>query len=248
MDGDLTPAFAAHAAALAAGNALGPSRLQTAFEQMGAVLYSAEAAAGGGPGFFRKAAGPAARWPQRHGQASSASDAEGRGRRRCRTLDTSLPLTPREHEIAGLAAGGLSNREIAERLVVSVRTVDNHLHSAFSKLGITHRSELAALLSFPVCARKRDLSTATLRTLRPNGVIVHCVDRDAAIVRLPEPYAVALRLRDARLEHEIADRLGIDPDTSQPCSGSPKPSSQDCSTPIGVRADPSARWWDAQPA
>jgi DNA-binding NarL/FixJ family response regulator len=46
-----------------------------------------------------------------------------------------------------LAAGGLSNREIAERLVVSVRTIDNHLHSAYSKLGVTGREELPAILA-----------------------------------------------------------------------------------------------------
>ena len=61
-------------------------------------------------------------------------------------LDASLPLTGREQEIAGLAARGLSNRQIAERLVVSLRTVDNHLHNAYTKLGITHRSDLAAIL------------------------------------------------------------------------------------------------------
>ena len=59
-----------------------------------------------------------------------------------------MPLTAREHEIAGLAARGLSNREIADRFVVSVRTVDNHLHNAYTKLGITQRADLAAIL-FP---------------------------------------------------------------------------------------------------
>ena len=57
-----------------------------------------------------------------------------------------LPLTSREREIVTLAAGGLSNRQIAERLVVSVRTVENHLYRACTKLGITDRTELAALL------------------------------------------------------------------------------------------------------
>ena len=45
-----------------------------------------------------------------------------------------------------MAARGLTNRQIAEQLVVSVRTVDNHLHSAFAKLGVTHRDELAAIV------------------------------------------------------------------------------------------------------
>ena len=46
-------------------------------------------------------------------------------------------LTPREREIALLAAAGSSSREIADRLVVSVRTVDNHLQNAYRKLGVT---------------------------------------------------------------------------------------------------------------
>lgn len=58
--------------------------------------------------------------------------------------DTAVaPLTTREREVAALAAGGLSNREIATRLVVSVRTVENHLHRVYHKLGITARSDLA---------------------------------------------------------------------------------------------------------
>ena len=52
-------------------------------------------------------------------------------------------LTAREHEIALLAASELSSREIAERLVVSVRTVDSHLQRTYRKLGINRRDELA---------------------------------------------------------------------------------------------------------
>lgn len=55
-------------------------------------------------------------------------------------------LTRREREIAGLAAGGLSSRAIAERLTVSVRTVDSHLSRVFAKLGVRSRRELAAVL------------------------------------------------------------------------------------------------------
>lgn len=56
------------------------------------------------------------------------------------------PLTHREREIALLAADGLASRVIAERLYVSVRTVDNHLGRIYSKLGLTSRAELAELL------------------------------------------------------------------------------------------------------
>jgi DNA-binding NarL/FixJ family response regulator len=55
-------------------------------------------------------------------------------------------LTPREREIAHLAASGSSSREIAERLVLSVRTVDNHLQNAYRKLGVTRRQDLARVL------------------------------------------------------------------------------------------------------
>jgi DNA-binding NarL/FixJ family response regulator len=57
-----------------------------------------------------------------------------------------VPLTNREREIALLAADGLASRVIAERLYVSVRTVDNHLARIYTKLGVTGRSELPAVL------------------------------------------------------------------------------------------------------
>jgi DNA-binding CsgD family transcriptional regulator len=54
-----------------------------------------------------------------------------------------VALTKREREVATLAAGGMTSREIAERLFVSVRTVDNHLGRVYDKLGISSRAELA---------------------------------------------------------------------------------------------------------
>ena len=46
------------------------------------------------------------------------------------------PLTRREKEIAGLVADGLGNREIAQRLFLSKRTVDSHMEHIFTKLGL----------------------------------------------------------------------------------------------------------------
>ena len=51
-------------------------------------------------------------------------------------------LTPQELEIAQLAASGLSNKEIGQRLYLSHRTVSSHLYRIFPKLGITSRAAL----------------------------------------------------------------------------------------------------------
>ncbi|MET0424712.1 MAG: helix-turn-helix transcriptional regulator, partial [Actinoplanes sp.] len=56
---------------------------------------------------------------------------------------TSGPLTPQEQQVASLAARGLRNREIAEQLFLSVRTVGAHLHKVYPKLGISGRRQLA---------------------------------------------------------------------------------------------------------
>lgn len=55
-------------------------------------------------------------------------------------------LSPREREIALLAARGLTSRAIGDRLGLSMRTVDNHLAKCFDKLGARNRAELADLL------------------------------------------------------------------------------------------------------
>jgi DNA-binding CsgD family transcriptional regulator len=60
--------------------------------------------------------------------------------------DELTPLSRRELEIADLAATGLTNEEIAGRLFLSVRTVDNHLQHVNHKLGIGSRHELAEAL------------------------------------------------------------------------------------------------------
>jgi len=50
-------------------------------------------------------------------------------------------LTPREHEILGLIAAGLSNREIGEKLFVSENTVKTHSSRVFQKLGVGRRTQ-----------------------------------------------------------------------------------------------------------
>jgi len=56
-------------------------------------------------------------------------------------------LTAQELQIAQLAAEGLSNREIGQRLYLSHRTISTHLYRVFPKLGITSRGELSTALA-----------------------------------------------------------------------------------------------------
>jgi DNA-binding NarL/FixJ family response regulator len=71
------------------------------------------------------------------------------GRPRRSALSGPAALTPAEHRVALLAAEGLSNRAIAERLYVTERTVETHLTHAFQKLDIGSRTELPAALEPP---------------------------------------------------------------------------------------------------
>jgi non-specific serine/threonine protein kinase len=59
------------------------------------------------------------------------------------TARTAEALTPREREIAQLVAQGLTNRQIAERLVIATRTAEGHLQRILTKLGLTSRTQLA---------------------------------------------------------------------------------------------------------
>jgi DNA-binding CsgD family transcriptional regulator len=58
-------------------------------------------------------------------------------------------LTPSEHRVAELAMQGMTNREIAATLYVTIKTVESHLRSAYDKLGIGSRQELADALRTP---------------------------------------------------------------------------------------------------
>jgi DNA-binding CsgD family transcriptional regulator len=69
------------------------------------------------------------------------------GLRRAARGEQLVRLTPQEIAVAHLLASGLSNREIAAELVVSIKTVEYHLGNVYSKMGITSRSQLAARMA-----------------------------------------------------------------------------------------------------
>ena len=146
VQGPRVSAAAAHAAALAADDGVGLVNASQQLEEMGDMLAAADAAAHAVVAF------------ELSGRSSSAAAASARAQRlteECEGAVTPalvavarpLPLTAREREIVSLAAQNLSNREIAVRLYVSVRTVEGHLYNASVKLGTNSRLELAAVLA-----------------------------------------------------------------------------------------------------
>jgi DNA-binding NarL/FixJ family response regulator len=62
-------------------------------------------------------------------------------------IDSSAQLTPREREVLQLIGQGMTNREIAERLVIELGTVKNHVHSILDKLNVSSRRDAAAYLA-----------------------------------------------------------------------------------------------------
>ncbi len=87
----------------------------------------------------------AAEWAERARQELRAS---GETARRGANL-VPTGLTPQESQVARLVRQGLSNKDVAARLFVSPRTVDFHLRNVYTKLGLTSRTELAALPDDP---------------------------------------------------------------------------------------------------
>jgi len=87
----------------------------------------------------------------------------------CRGVNSALhgmaerhgPLSARELEVAGAVTLGLTNKEVAQALSISVRTVENHMRSIFSKLQITTRTRLAARLHELNSAGSATLKTAS---------------------------------------------------------------------------------------
>ena len=90
--------------------------------------------------------GPGRSSPGRAAESAARVGRFGCGRRRAAEAgDTTL--TSREQEIGDLVARGLTNREIAERLYLSPRTVEVHLSRIFTKLDVSNRSALAHALA-----------------------------------------------------------------------------------------------------
>ena len=145
VDGPRASAAAAHAVALAADDGDALRDASGRLEEYGDLLAAADAAAQAAVAYGRQG---------RNGAAQSAAARADRLAAACEGARTPalvaaakpLPLTEREREIVALAALGLPNRAIADRLSVSVRTVEGHLYRASAKLGTTDRSEFAALL------------------------------------------------------------------------------------------------------
>jgi DNA-binding CsgD family transcriptional regulator len=145
VGGELVAIRVRHAEALASRDGEGLEAAAHAFGQIGhhvdAMIAARQAASA-----FRAAgwARPAARCDGMGDEA--AARCEGASPPISTTVREVAELTRREREVATLASEGLANREIAERLFLSARTVENHLQHAYEKLGITNRSELPGAL------------------------------------------------------------------------------------------------------
>jgi DNA-binding CsgD family transcriptional regulator len=134
--------YADHATALAAGDGAAVLGAAEEFAAIGLLRYAMETAAGAASLFAQEgrqdsARRAAARARELHalGQGGTPPHLEG--------LDpVATELTPREAQLVELARRGLSNAEIADRLVLSVRTVESHLYRAMQKLGVGDRHDL----------------------------------------------------------------------------------------------------------
>lgn len=145
--------LAAHAEAALVGDEDRLDEVSRRFEDAGALLFAADAAAEASTAYQRIGA---------RREAAASTNRAVRLTGECGLAESSghdlLPLpalTEREYEVGRLAGRGLSNQAIAERLVVSVRTVEAHLSHVYSKLGISGRADLASTLAPLSRARAR---------------------------------------------------------------------------------------------
>jgi DNA-binding CsgD family transcriptional regulator len=148
IEGPYVAAAAAFARALETRDGDRLDAVSGRFEEMGARLVAAEAAAQavgahGAEGLRRRRAASLAR------AQTLVASCQGASTPFLADLDrqpVAAALTARERETVELAARGLTNREIAGTLYVSLRTVNSHLNHAYTKLGTSDRDKLAGLL------------------------------------------------------------------------------------------------------
>jgi len=144
VEGPRVGLAARFAGALHDGDPAALATVSEEFERMGDLVAAVDAAAHAavtyrGQGLRGSALGCSAR-------ANALAEQCGACTPALRQATDPLPLTDREREIVMLIGDGLSNRAIAERLTLSVRTVESHIYRAMLKTGISSRDELAALL------------------------------------------------------------------------------------------------------
>jgi DNA-binding CsgD family transcriptional regulator len=147
LGGWYAAALAAAANGLAAGDPRPLDRASTELAEHGHLLLAAEAAAAAARLHRRRGYHAAA--AASHARAAALAEACPGARTPLLRLDGPVSvLTQREREVAQLAVA-MPSRQIASRLRLSVRTVNNHLGHAYTKLGVTNRRELAAALNMP---------------------------------------------------------------------------------------------------
>jgi len=133
----------AHGRALAAADAKGLTAVAGELAELGMKCAAADAAAQAAKVF-------AARHERKGEVEAMARAAELAGGASTPALDqvlNPLPLTGRELEIAIMASEGMTNKAIAERLSVSVRTVEGHIYRACMKLDVPDRTMLAEVVA-----------------------------------------------------------------------------------------------------
>jgi DNA-binding CsgD family transcriptional regulator len=145
-EGSLIPQLAAHASALRSRQGVGLEQASHCFEELGMTLLAAEAACEAASVYQREGLSNACRAARTRAQ-SLADRCEGARSPALQLPALPDPLTPREREIASLAARGLTSAVIAKQLSVSVRTVDNHLQQIYSKLEVHNRQQLAPVIA-----------------------------------------------------------------------------------------------------
>ncbi|HEY5858207.1 MAG TPA: helix-turn-helix transcriptional regulator [Aldersonia sp.] len=144
VQGPRVHAASAHAAALRDNDGEGLSAAAELYEEFGDRVAAGDAAAQSATAF--RAAGLRGRSLTAAASAHRLATATWARTPAIRAASTPVPLTRRQREIISLAATGLTNREIADRLVMSVRTVEGHLFRASQKTGLNSRDELVKLL------------------------------------------------------------------------------------------------------